>query len=357
MTRTSQNRVLHVVVGAGNVDYFINCIRSVNRCKAGEIFAVYNWTSSGDRIAIEVEQAKIRGSVSRLVVQKNEQHTRTGSLYQANNLGLEWARQGFDYVNFIQADMQMMWWDQNVLARATAITNWHGERGINNITFFTQLPVQGKKEKVYDEWIWDDYANTFRTMGFADVCLIPLFDGLNRDFTFARDEPSMSDTFFNLGAPLIYLPHPFLAPIPFPASVRDPRAKHAQVRGNSRINILRVNPEFSVNLLASSLHPLIMEDAVFPNGWACTTPYWPSDTTTSRWLRRKYHFLKADPLSFFEVRKANGRLSRWPFTRSNPGPLRTLTSLAKLIREETQKQLARGRGRLDGKSPSSSADR
>lgn len=356
MTGIVQNRVLHVIVGAGNVDYFINCIRSVNRCKAGEIFAVYNWIGSGDRMAIEVEQAKIRGSVSRLVVQKNEQHTRTGSLYQANNLGLKWARQGFDYVNFIQADMQMMWWDHNVLARAKEITNWHSERGVNTISFFTQLPVRGKKDNVYGGWSWDDHANTFRTTGFADVCLVPLFDRLNRDFTFAGDEPSMSNTFSDQGSPLIYLPHPFLAPIPFPTNVRDPRAKRTQIRGNSRVDILRINPEFSVDLVASSIHPLIMEDAVFPNGWACTTPYWPSDTITSTWLRRKYHSLRADPRSLFEVRKANGRLSRWPFPRSNPGPLRTLTSLTKLITEETQKNLTRGWGRLSRKSPSSSAD-
>ena len=354
MTGIVQNRVLHVIVGAGNVVYFINCIRSVNRFEAGEIFAVYNWIGPGDLMAIEAERDEIEGSVSTLVVQKNEQDTRTGSLYKANNLGLECARQGFDYVNFIQADMQMMWWNHNVLARTRAMTNSHRARGFDTISFFTQLPVRGKRENVYDGWSWDESSKTFRTNGFVDVCLIPLFDGLNRELSFLGDERRMSKAFSEQNSALFYHSHPFLAPIPFPANVRDPQTRRIEVVGNSRLDILRINPEFSVDLNASSLHPLAMEEAVFPSGWACTTPYWPSDTTTSTWLRRKYHSLRADPLSLFEVRKANGRLSRWPFQHSSPGPLRTLTSLARLIAEEAHKHLARGRRKPSGGRLSSS---
>lgn len=337
-----QSQLLHVIVGAGNVAYFINCIRSISRFEEGEIFAVYNWIDHGDLLAIEAERHEIEGFVSRLLVQKNVQNTRTGSLYKANNLGLEYARQGFRYVNFVQADMQMMWWDHNILERAEAITNSHCARGFDTIFFFTQLPVRGKKSNVYDGWSWDDHACTFRTTGFADVCLIPLFDGLNREFSFLGDEASMSDAFSEQGSALFYHPHPFLAPIPFPDNVRDHKQRGTKVAGKTRSDILRINPQFLVDLNASSLHPLVMEDAVFPNGWACATPYWPSDTTSSTWLRRKYNILRADPLSLFEVRKATGRLSRCPFLRSSPGLVRTITSLMKLFKEETQKRFARG---------------
>jgi len=332
-------RVLHVVVGAGNVSHFANSIRSVDRFRAGEIFAVYNWVGSDDKREIEREKREIEKFVSTLVIQQNKEGTRTGSLYAANNLGLERAKQGFDYVNFIQADMQMMWWNNRFLERAQELTHWHVARGFTAISFFTQMPVRGKKQNYYDEWRYDEDAGAFRTIGFADVCLIPLLDGLNNEFKFVGDETRMSDERRALHSTLVYHPYPFIAPIPFPDNVREiSKKKSKAARGHEPL--LKVNPEFAVDLRRQSFHPLFMEDVVFPNGWACTTPYWPSDTANSTWLLRKWHTLSSDPLSLFEVRKANGQLSRWPFQRSSPGFLKTLKSLTHLVAEEILKKLA-----------------
>lgn len=357
MTGERRKQVLQVIVGAGNVRYFTNCIRSVNNFDAGEIFAVYNWVSSRDLAAITAAQEEIQTLVQNLFIQRNTWESRTGSLYKANNLGLERAKEGFDYANFIQADMQMMWWDANVLERARKITNLQRDRGASSITFYTQVPVRGKKPSVYDGWNWDESFNTFCATGFTDVCLVPLYDGLNQNISFIDDEKSMSERLSTRKSALVYHPYPFLAPIPFPSNVRDPKTGAAPKSKNSRLDILRVNPEFSVDLNGKSLHPFVMEDAIFPNGWSCTTPYWPSDTTTSKWLRQKYRVLREDPFSLFEVRKANGDVSRWPPLRASPGVVRTLTCLAKLIAEETSRYFATIRRRKFGRPPSREVNR
>lgn len=345
MKRVTQGqKVLHVIVGAGNVDYFLNCIRSVANLDAGDIFAAYNYVSPGDNMAIEAKRHEIKSSVLKLVIQKNQPTKRTGSLYMANNLGLEFARHDYDFANFIQADMQLMWWDIGFLDRAKEIVKLFPPRPGNHISFYTQLPVRGKNKNVYDQWNWDESAHTFRTTGFSDVCLIPLFDGINERMSFDGDEQSMSRTFSENGSALFFHPHPFIAPIPFPTTVRDPQKRNVKTARSENAGILRINPNFPVALDTPTLHPIFMEDVVFPNGWSCSNPYWPSDTKSTMWLRRRFHNYRADPLSLFEIRKAGGQLSRWPVGSSAPGLTRTLFSLFRLTAEETNGFLLR-RGR------------
>ena len=45
--------VLHVVVGAGNVELFLNSIRSIQNLNAGDVFGAYNFVSQADLRRLE----------------------------------------------------------------------------------------------------------------------------------------------------------------------------------------------------------------------------------------------------------------------------------------------------------------
>lgn len=336
---TARLRVLHVVVGAGNVNYFLNCLRSVRRLEAGSVFAVYNWVNNNDRALVEAKLQEIWSLTSQFVLQQNSGPDRTGSLYVANNLGLQFASASFDFVNFVQADMQMVWWSERLLSGAKRIAELKAASGERSLTFFTQLPVAGKRPEPYAGWDWSQELETFETTGFSDVCLVPLTDGLNETFHFAGNERSMSASLKVQATPLVYHTHPFIAPIPFPDNLRQrSRTKHPELKAHTPL-FLRINSRATIDLNTRTLHPVFMEDAVFPDGWACAVPYWPSDTRGTRWIRAKWPTLRKNPLSLFDVRKKNGDRSRFVLTRFEPGYLRTAKSLFQFLVEEALSKL------------------
>lgn len=308
-------RVLHVVVGAGNVHYFVNAVRSVLDLEAGDVFAAYNYVDEDDFLALEQRKRELYG-ISHLEVRANDSSLRTGSLYEANNAGLSFARGDYDFVSFMQADMQLMWWNPRIIQLSTRIVE--SLRTCRRISFYTQLPVLGKHPKPYDRWTWDERLGEFVSFGHVDVCLLPIYSGLNSEFSFTGTEQSLSDRANRDGSRIIFHPFPFIAPIPFPETVRDKKGP-SRKRREFELPILSVVAGFSADFQRSSLHPVSMEEAVRPNGWACLYPYWPSDTQSGLWLSRRLEYAKLSGSSFFMVIGRRGKIHLSPTGDFVPG--------------------------------------
>jgi len=328
------NRVLHVVVGAGNVNYFSNAIRSIKSHDAGDVFAVYNFIDSEDLAAISRAQQALQGLGVTLHIQENIASGRTGSLYSANNIGLDFARRAYDFVSFLQADMQLMWWDQKIVSSARRILETLPKEGRNLVSFYTQLPVAGKRKHVYEGWAWDTTSGAHHTTGHADVCLIPIFDDYNSEFEFCGDEASMIAKQSSREALMIFHPFPFAAPIPFPVTTRDRSKRENDAVSISADMVLKKNPNFLPDFSRATFHPFSMEESVVPNGWSCLTPYWPSDTRDLRWIRTRYLYYKNDLWAFFSVRREDGKDIKFPVSAFRPGLRNLVISLCLLAVKE-----------------------
>jgi len=102
----SNSSVLHVVVGAGIIPYFRNAVESIVRNTEDVVFAVYNTisTADADRFANFVATPEFGDRVV-FTTLGNEGASKTGSLYEAYNLAIDYASdRGFDYLNFVQGD-------------------------------------------------------------------------------------------------------------------------------------------------------------------------------------------------------------------------------------------------------------
>jgi len=326
-------KIVHVIVGAGNLDYFLNAIESVRSHKAGDIVAQYNWVDERDHTTFEKYARLIEERVARLDSRPNRQGLRTGSLYEANNFALDLVRQEYDWVSFMQADMQLMWWDEKILSAAERIIGrekWDG----NEISFYTQLPVLGKSLSPYEKWHRNPRTESFSTLGFVDVCLVPLFDKLNQDFRFDGTERSMSDDAANKLSPLHWHPFPYVSPIPFPLTVRDNRRSPGNCENLGIRPILKVSNGINVDFSQAELHPISMEDTIVPNDWISAYPYWPSDTQGIDWIQKRLRFATSRSLSPFAVIDKNGKISPIEIRRFRPGVLAILRSMLAFFSRE-----------------------
>ena len=133
-------------------------------------------------------------------------------------------------------------------------------------------------------------------------------------------------------------PVPFLAPIPFPVSVRSGRLVGTNAsRPNFPPPILRVR-DHAVNLSLSdsgSIHPIFMEDYVQPNGWHSLLPYWPSDTQASAWFERRTQALGLRAALTLKVMDGHsGSERKAALSRFAPGRIRFAKALAKMFARE-----------------------
>jgi len=332
-----------VVVGAGLPHYFKNCIDSVKSICSEEIFAFYNYVGDDDKRIVEgmAEETSHRGI--QFFLQPNQSGPRTGSLYQCYNRALAYAAGEFRYVSFIQADMQMMWWDSKIIDACDQIRNSLPADRRNKISFYSQLPIRGKRPDYYS--IWDDYsfASVPSILGMADVGIFALDNSIEHTLRFKGSEKQMAEEARIEGHIVALHPYPFLAPIPFPDTIRD--KKHRPLnRGSAYFGtpILKLGDRKAPtpNFNQPSMHPLFMEDVVWPNGWECLTPYWPSDTEGTNWLRNR--FSAASPLSllFWSVQKS-GRKRLFPTSRFRPGFKKVFHTFVAFFFEELKNKFKR----------------
>ena len=332
--------ILHTVVGAGNPGYFRNCISSILELTTDDVRAYYNWVSEEDFNAAKQVADSIGMERVTFIFQANKVSGRTGSLYEAQNDALSQAVDKYRYISFTQADMQMMWWDDRIVDVCDTLRRSHEEATGGELCFFTQIPVRGKRASYYSAWETNDGTGYREISGAVDVAIFPVNSSLARGLAFEGSEKEFSRSAGRLGFSVYLHPFPFLAPIPFPLTVRDrTRAACRGHRSNSLAPILKVAPDRSgeISFSRETFHPFFMEDFVWPNGWTSLTPYWPSDTLDTRWMRIRFSVWREMGGSLIGAQSQRG-FSPIPTSTFRPGLRRTISALSKLLREEVTRK-------------------
>ncbi|NQV73042.1 hypothetical protein HQ496_07955 [bacterium] len=291
----SNSSVLHVVVGAGIIPYFRNAVESIVRNTEDVVFAVYNTisTADADRFANFVATPEFGDRVV-FTTLGNEGASKTGSLYDAYNLAIDYASErGFDYLNFVQGDCQLMWWNEGLVARLDEIFSAVEEvDGPGVLCVGTVFPVFGKfvGSNFSRGIFFDTDLNCLAAAGaaVADVGIFAMSGIRASRFRFVGTEEELQNTYRREKVPMLDVP--CVAFIPWPATVRNGRVVGKVVEPTSLGSpILRLKVGFRPDLIQPSFdtEPFWMEHYIAPNGWDCLFPYWPTSIDKPKWWKRR----------------------------------------------------------------------
>ena len=315
--------LLHVIVGAGIPTYFRNCIDSVLRHSQLPILAIYNSLSEEDSDRVYALKQRIETSQVTFLENSEKLGSKTGSLYLAYNQALDYAeRNGFDFVNLIQSDMQVFFWDDAFVGTATKIFATRPQKipqFVSNI--FTQIPQRGKRFDYFSIWSPSPIPGYLSCPGESDVGIFKIQDFRKRRGEFTATEKENSKLVANGGGHVVLHPKPFLAPIPFPLTVRNGRVPGMSPRFDHRqpplLEVFGEMPDF--DLSSEKFRPIFMEDIIRPRYGRTLTPYWPSSTEGTQWISIRLRL----------VRSTRGSI----FARSSPGsaPLTPRERLAEML--------------------------
>jgi hypothetical protein len=296
MPKTASS-VLHVVVGAGIIPHFRNAIESILINTSDLVFAVYNSISSADsdRFSDFVANSGFGGRVVFRTL-GNDGPSKTGSLYDAYNLAIDFAKDlNFDYLNLVQADCQLMWWSDALVTRLDQIFSAaEASDGRRVLCVATAFPVFGKfagsnflNDSVYDPGL-DLYVYTAAGMG--DVGIFSMSAIRASGFRFVGTEPELQESTKRDGYQIPSLDVPCVAFLPWPATVRNQKVVGTVVEPEELgAPLLSLVEGFPPNGLERSreTEPFWMEDWIVPNGWDCFFPYWPTSIENPKWFKRR----------------------------------------------------------------------
>ena len=313
-------------MGAATPQYFENCLESVARHSPHDIVAFYNFVDERDEAEIRATRCELNHPQVKFHIRPNQTGQRTGSLYASYNEAVELGLGQYKYISFIQADMQMMWWDERILLACDELRKVASDTDKDKLTFYTQLPVAGKRLDFYANWRDESGGFGKTNPGAVDVGIYPLAGVFGEGLRFSASEKQFSAEASERGVSVALHPYPFIAPIPFPTTARDARSSRQPQQPVGRK--LQIAPGVKMDFEQASFHPFFMEDTVWPDGWRCLTPYWPTDTKQNHWFRLRRLIAREAQSSFLRTQGSvqTERLPRGPF---EPG-------LRVIIRSATQ---------------------
>jgi hypothetical protein len=269
-------RLLHVVVGHGLRTYFRNAVRSVRAvCPDGHVLVIDN--ASPDPGLRDDLRRLADGDPLMDVIFRQENdagaNAKVGSLYAAYETAFEYAlARGFELLHLVQSDFQVLWWDEELVARAMEIFRSR-PRCVN-----IQLQVFSRDMLLTDETepAGPGGLIRLRKYGLTDTGLYHLGRWRERAMRFGPTETGHAGRYLAEGLEVILHPWPCDVPIPWPAVVRDGAEHGRQVTAGEPF-LIKPLPAERIAWLKGQQGRAWREDLCVPWGWACLTPMWATD--------------------------------------------------------------------------------
>jgi hypothetical protein len=286
---TPSGELLHVVVGHELRPYFLNAVRSVRALAPGDRVLVVD-NASHDQLlraelaALAAEDPKVE------LIRREENDLRTnakvGGLYDAYREAFARAAElGYRYVHLLQGDMQLLWWDDDVLARARAI---FGEQPACADVLTCLQPML----RTYGgELVPATGSAPFRLAhyGVADTGIFDLHRWQRAGLGFSTSERAHGARWMEAGFAVFCHPWPTVAPIPWPAVVRGGR-RIGRIATSGAPFLLRPLSGGEVRALKQRQWSW-MEDLCTPWGWRALSPMWATDLASADYLAGLRHHL------------------------------------------------------------------
>lgn len=228
--------------------------------------------SDGTSLLDYLAQLEARG-LAVIRNQRNGKNAFHGGLYGCMNQALDFAIDGgYEYIHFIQDDMQFMWHDPNILEKVELIFN-ELEDAVQVGVFFHKKILINTPERLQS--LENQCCYHLKPYGMSDLGFVRLSLINKHGFRFGQSENETSAYWRQRGYRFYLLGSPVLAWIPWPTifssgkqdgSLKPPPHKYyLKPLDLSQIRRLNNRPLEEV-----PYH----EDYCVPWGWACLRPYW-----------------------------------------------------------------------------------
>ena len=270
------SQVLHVAVGHGLPTYFMNAVRSVRAIAPNDQLLIIDNASPNEQLLDNLRQLADEDDQINVIfrtandVQRNR---KVGSLYAAYEIAFSYALvRGFDLLHLVQADFQMLWWDEDVVKKANDIYAAH-PRCVNIFMQFLQ-----RNKMLTDDLVTSDKCELtkLRRYGLTDTGLYHLGRWEAMGMQFGTSEQSHATRYLHEGFEVLCHPWPTDAPIPWPAVIRKGVQQGKEIIMRKPYLLRPLLPE-EVACLKVAPDPPWLEDVCIPWGWVCLTPMWTTD--------------------------------------------------------------------------------
>ncbi|MCU1495356.1 MAG: hypothetical protein JWO62_3120 [Acidimicrobiaceae bacterium] len=310
----SARRVLHVLVGHGLPTYFLNAVRSIRATAPDDhLFIVDNASPDVELRSSLAEIAAEDDQVAVLLRTANDvqRNAKVGSLYTAYQHAFEHATsRGYSFVHLLQGDFQMLWWDDDVVARAVELFESH-PRCVN-----IQTLLMSKDKMLTDELVESTTSGVakLRTYGLTDTGLYHLGRWQALGLSFDENEQAHARRYLDDGLEVLCHPWPTDAPIPWPAVIRRGIRQGREVTTRHSYLLEPLTPD-QVKQIKDSTAKTWLEDVCIPWGWLCLTPMWVTGLDSVGYWVLRYRDARAHGLSRIlprlEIRGITPRRSVW----------------------------------------------
>jgi hypothetical protein len=230
---------------------------------------------------------------------------KVGGLYDGYRDAFEIAiGEKFDYVHIVQGDMQVLWWDSDVLTRAAEI--FAADPRCVNI-FMCMLST----DKEFDGSLAESKVGTLsrvRDFGLMDLGLYDLDRWKKLDMSFDNDEVEHGTRYLSQGFSVICHPWPTDAPIPWPAVIRKGVQQGTEVR-QTKPFLLKPMTSTEVERLKTR-NWTWLEDVCVPWGWTCLSPMWTTDVNADYLANRRLEATRCGPFKSIPRFERSGLDSR-----------------------------------------------
>jgi hypothetical protein len=287
---SASSRLLHVIVGHKFPIYFENAINSTLRMTITDDILVVDNASNESSITRRLQMLANAHPRVRLVLRTTNDLSRNkkvGGLYDAYNEVMTYAlEQGYDHVHIMQHDMQLLWWDESIMRRAREIFAEYPEcvnisMQVPSMTFRLSGLLSYEKPKLI----------LLSRYGLTDTGLYDMAKWRARDMRFSNSETAHALKYLNQGLQVFIHPLPPVAPIPWPAVVRNGKVVGREVKSRRELLLRPLSPA-EITAAKESTDPVWAEDICVPWGWACLTPYYPSDLRSINYLVSLYRTIR-----------------------------------------------------------------
>jgi len=264
----------------------MNCVRSVRASAARDRLLIVDNASRDGRLRSELADFARHDPAAELITREQNDLTRNskvGGLYEAYRDAFSYALAGgFDYLHLIQGDMQLLWWDQDVVVKASQM---FGQvlSCVNIVTCLQPLLKRHSDEFEHDRAGTPARApSRLKWFGLTDTGLYDLQRWQQHAMQFAQSERLHGRAYLEQGFSVLCHPWPTVAPIPFPAVVRRGRQIGREVERRAP---LLLEPPSSAAVGAIKSRPWTwLEEVCVPWGWQCLSPMWVTDLRGADYL-------------------------------------------------------------------------
>lgn len=238
-----------------------------------------------------------------------EQQSNRGGLYAAMNEALEYANsRHYDYIQFIQDDMQFLWHDRRIMEKIQTIFKLHEDALHVTNTFLKKITkyqlLESKRVEIFEQ----SRSYHFQPYSVMDHGFLNVQRCREVGYYILSEGEKVNSAHWRSKGFKSYMLHaPTLAWIPWPQAYRDrdlqvwgrrslralTRLTQAPGRPKRKYYLTPLNPEQATLLQSKPMEAWpFVEDYSRPWGWTCLYPYWFGVFSTKDDLRAYMNLIK-----------------------------------------------------------------